>query len=100
MHVMVAVSSLAPEPARATAQQRAEQAMAGRDFVRTFTGVYVVALKEEGERAQLNTIISEAISSGDTLAVLLISPPMPATSGPYMGRLTPTLWPEVNKKIA
>lgn len=100
MHVMIAVSSLAAEPKRIEAQQRAEQILDGRDYVRVFQGVYVLSLAQEAERAQLNQLIGDAVSAGDNQAVFLISPPMPPTSGPYLGRLSPALWPEVNKKIA
>ena len=100
MHVMVAASELTAEPAKVNAQQRAEQAIAHRPFLRAFPGVFVVTIVEEGERAQLNKELGDAISTADAKAVILISPAMSAVNGAYLGRLTPTLWPEINKKIA
>jgi hypothetical protein len=100
MHVVIAVSSLSPEPAKTQAQQRAVAALAGRDFVEVFQGVYVLALKQEAERAEINQVLDGAVSAGDPQAVFLVSPSMPPSSGPYLGRLAPTIWPEVNKKIA
>jgi hypothetical protein len=100
MHVMIAVSSLSPEPAKSEAQERAQAALAGRDFVVVFQGVFVVAITQEAERAQLNQLLGAQLSEADPQSVFLISPAMSATSGTYLGRLVPAVWPEVNRRIA
>ena len=99
MHVMIAVSSLGPDAKKLAAQQRAEQVLAQHNYASAFKGVYIVALQEESERIQLNDALSAAISADDQQALLLISPPISPTSGAYVGRLIPTVWPEVNKRI-
>lgn len=99
MHVMVAAGSLTPANA-SSVQSAVEQTLsAGHAFTQAFQGVYIVTVANEADRNALAQTLIANVKAADPRGVVLVTPPMSPTAGPYTGLLQPELWPELNSRI-